>query len=184
MATRSLCRLNRTAFLLPAALAALAPAPAIAHELWAGIYVHDVKTVLSLSGIEVGAAIQLGWRGDPIAALGPIGGPSPHAYASLSTEGNTNFAVAGLGWRTGDTVYVRPGIGLAVHNGPGRRVPGDGRIDFGSRILFAPELAVGVRTSERLSIEASWVHLSHAQLFSRQNPGLDNIGVRLTYRLR
>ena len=35
----------------------------------------------------------------------------------------------------------------------------------------------------RMTIEASWVHLSHAQLFAKQNPGLDTVGVRLNYKL-
>ena len=35
----------------------------------------------------------------------------------------------------------------------------------------------------RLSIEASWVHMSHAQLFGRENPGIDNLGVRLNLAL-
>ena len=58
------------------------------------------------------------------------------------------------------------------------------RTDLGSRILFAPELGVGYQLSERMSLEATWVHLSHGQLFSRQNPGMDSLGVRLSYRLR
>jgi lipid A 3-O-deacylase len=42
---------------------------------------------------------------------------------------------------------------------------------------------VGTRINSRISIEASWVHLSHAQLFARQNPGIDNLGVRLNLAL-
>ena len=57
------------------------------------------------------------------------------------------------------------------------------RTDFGSRVLFAPELGVGYQASERVAIEASWVHISNAQLLSRQNPGMDSVGIRLSYRL-
>jgi hypothetical protein len=35
---------------------------------------------------------------------------------------------------------------------------------FGSRILLEPELGFGYRFSERLSAEASWVHMSHGGL--------------------
>ena len=42
---------------------------------------------------------------------------------------------------------------------------------------------MGARINDRLSIEASWVHMSHAQLFSGQNPGIDNLGVRLSLAL-
>jgi lipid A 3-O-deacylase len=32
-------------------------------------------------------------------------------------------------------------------------------------------------------VSARWVHFSHGQLFGKQNPGIDNIGVRLNWRL-
>ena len=57
------------------------------------------------------------------------------------------------------------------------------RTDLGSRILFEPELGLGYRISDRVAIEAAWVHVSHAQLLSRQNPGMDSIGLRLSFRL-
>lgn len=155
-----------------------------AGEVFGGVLVHDVDTPITRSGIERGLDLQLGWRGDRIGGLGFIGSPSPYAFASVNTAGDTNFAAAGLSWKIGDPLYIRPGIGIAVHDGPGQVVPGDGRIDFGSRILFEPEIAVGYRLSEQLSVEASWVHLSHAQLFGSQNPGMDSIGMRLNYRFR
>lgn len=170
---------------LPAALAlALLASPGDASDIFGGLYAHDVKTGLTKSGFEEGADIELGWRGDRIGFLSALGGPRPHALVSLNSAGNTHFAAAGISWKIGRRVYLRPGVGLAVHTGPGQVVPGDDRIDFGSRILFAPELGLGARLTDRLSVEASWVHLSHAQLFSPQNPGLDTIGVRLNYRLR
>lgn len=169
--------------LVPVFIAAsLAAAPAQADEIFAGVHAHDVDTVFTKSGIEEGVAIQAGWRGDRIDALSFIGRPSPHAFASVSTAGGVNFAAAGLSWKFGRRVYVRPGIGLAIHDGPGGEIDRRDRIVFGSRILFEPEIAVGVAVSERVSVEASWVHLSHAQLFSRQNPGIDNIGMRVNYR--
>ena len=45
------------------------------------------------------------------------------------------------------------------------------------------EIAVGTQLNERIGIEASWVHFSHAQLAGRQNPGIDNIGVRMNLAL-
>ena len=32
-----------------------------------------------------------------------------------------------------------------------------------------------------MTIEASWVHMSHATFFGDQNPGIDNIGARLSF---
>lgn len=163
------------------ALAALilAPSAAQAGELFGGIYVHDVKTPLDLSGVEGGADIQLGYRGGRIAHT-PL---QPYAFAALNTAGATNYAAVGLSAKFGSRLFVRPGIGLAVHTGSSGRYFDPDRIAFGSRVLFEPELGVGARINDRLSVEASWVHMSHAQLFGHENPGIDNIGMRLTLGL-
>jgi opacity protein-like surface antigen len=159
----------------------LPAAPAHADQIFAGAFIHDVATPLTRSGQEGGVDVQLGWRGDGIQALRAIGAPSPHVYGSANSRGDTNFASAGVSWRFGDMLYVRPGIGIAIHDGKNRDNVTPDRIDFGSRILFAPELGVGVQVSERVSVEASWVHFSHATLFSGQNPGSDNFGVRVAF---
>ncbi len=161
---------------------AMLPAQASAGEIFAGAFVHDVDTPLSRAGQERGVDLHAGWRGERIAALGFIGRPSPHLYASVNTSGDTSFAVAGLGWKLGGRIYVRPGIGLAVHDGPSYSEGTPQRIWFGSRLLFAPEVAAGIGVSERVSVEASWVHFSHAQVFGHQNPGTDSFGIRINYR--
>jgi len=166
-----------------AAAAALSAASgAQAGEVFGGLYSHDLDIVTE-AGIEEGVDLELGWRGDRIESLRAIGRPSPYALVSLNSAGDTHFAAAGLSWKFGKRVYVRPGIGLAIHTGPDDNDFSDDRIDFGSRILFEPEIGLGYQVNERMSVEASWVHLSHAKLFNRnQNPGLDTVGVRLNYR--
>src|SRR3712207_3643283 len=99
-----------------AAACVLGCSPATAAELFGGVLAHDVETGLTKGGFEDGADIQLGWRGERIAALSFIGSPSPYVFGSLSTAGDTNFAVAGLSWKLGDRFYVRPGLGLAIHD--------------------------------------------------------------------
>ena len=173
----------RVAYLL-AGLAMLASGPADAQELFGGILAHDIDSPLTLGGREDGADIQLGWRGERIRALSAIGAPSPYAFGSLHTGGDTHFAAAGLSWRIGGRLFARPGIGLAVHSRRNDGVADGFRTDLGSRILFEPELGVGYQVSERVSIEASWVHISNAQLLSSQNPGMDSVGIRLSYRMR
>ena len=155
---------------------------AAAGELFGGAFVHDIDTPFSLSGQERGLDLHLGWRGGRIEALRFAGRPRPHAYASVNSAGDTSFASAGLSWKMGGRFYLRPGIGIAVHNGPGRGDADPERIRFGSRILFAPEVAAGLQLSERLSAEASWVHFSHATLLGSHNPGTDSLGIRLNYR--
>jgi len=134
-----------------------------------------------LSGVEGGADVQLGWRGGRIGKT-PL---QPYIFGALNTAGETNYAAVGLAARFGRHIYVRPGLGIAIHTGSAKNVedPTNGKVDFGSRILFEPELGIGADITDRLSIEGSWVHLSHAQLFGRQNPGMDNIGVRLNLKL-
>ncbi len=163
------------------ALAALVPAAAQATEVFGGLYKHDVDTPLTRSGVERGVDFQLGVRGGRLGKT-PI---QPYAFAAVNSAGDTNYAAVGVSARFGGRLFIRPGVGLAVHTGSSKNFedPFNGKVDFGSRILFEPELGVGFQASDRLSIEASWVHLSHGQLFGRQNPGMDNIGVRLTLGL-
>jgi hypothetical protein len=176
--------MNRfTASCLPA-LVLVAATPARADEVFGGLLVHDVDSPFSVGGVEDGADLELGWRGTRIRALRFIGSPSPYAFGSVATSGETHFAAAGLSWRIGDRLFVRPGIGLAIHTRSSQGVANGFRTDLGSRVLFEPEVGLGLRINERLMIEASWVHISQAQLFSRQNPGMDSIGVRFSYRLR
>lgn len=165
--------------------AALGAAPARADELFGGVYAHDLSIVAAShvergNRAERGGDLELGWRGPHI--LPVLGGPQPHVLVSVNSAGNTSFAAAGISWRIGRTIYARPGVGIAIHTGPDHWTPT--RIWFGSRLLFEPELAVGVRLAPSISVEASWVHLSHAQLFGRQNPGLDTVGLRFNYRFR
>lgn len=163
---------------------ALAASPARASELFGGLLAHDVDTPLSKGGRESGLDLQFGWRGGRIGALGFIGAPSPYAFVAAAGSGGTHVAAAGLSWRIGGRLFARPGIGIAVHTRSSRGVAGGLRTDLGSRILLEPELGLGFQISERVAIEATWVHVSHAQLLSRQNPGMDSIGLRLTFKLR
>ncbi len=171
---------------LLAALAASIPTgAACAQEAFAGLYVHEVDTPLSLHVGETGADLALGYRFTPIAALAVFGKPAPYVIASVNTAGDTSFAGAGLSWTIGKgPVYLRPALGLVVHDGPSRRVSGGRRTELGSRVLFEPEIALGYRVSRRVSVEASWMHISQGRLFnSRQNPGIDMIGARINLRL-
>ena len=162
------------------AIALAIATPASASDIFAGIYAHGVKTPLSLEGDrEGGIDLSLGVRGSRI--RGTV--IQPYAFASLNSKGDTNFLAAGLSAKFGNRFFVRPGLGIAVHDGSASNFTVRDKLALGSRILFEPELAIGVTLSERASIEASWIHFSHAQIFGKQNPGIDKIGVRLNWRL-
>ena len=172
----------------PVLLAALAAASvanasmASAGEIFGGLYKHDVNLPTNKSGnVEGGMDVQLGWRGGKIDGT-PL---QPYVFGAVNTSGDTSYAAVGLSAKFGGAVYVRPGLGLAVHTGSATKynIPGNDKIEFGSRVLFEPELAVGVQVAPRTSVEASWVHMSHATLFSGRNPGIDNLGVRVSLAL-
>ena len=167
--------------LLAIAPAIFAASPAQADEIIGGLYVHDVDTFLTIAGVEDGMDVQLGWRGDRIGKT-PL---QPHVFAAVNTSGSTNYAAVGLSAKFGKKVFIRPGVGLAVHTGSTTKfqIEGNDELEFGSRVLFEPELGIGARVNDRLSVEASWVHMSHAQLEGRENPGIDNLGFRLNLKL-
>ena len=163
-------------------LALVAPSAAQADELFGGLYVHDVKTPLNEAGIENGMDVMVGWRGDRIAR---IWGASlqPCVFGALNTAGETNYAAAGLSAKFGGDIFIRPGVGVALHSGSAADYFRTDKIAFGSRVLFQAEVGIGTRIDQRVSMEASWVHMSHGTLFSRENPGIDNFGMRLNLRL-
>jgi lipid A 3-O-deacylase len=165
--------------LVCAAVAAALPTAAHAGEVFGGLYVHDVKTPLDKSGIEGGMDVMLGYRGGSMGHT-PL---QPYIFGAVNTAGQTNYAAVGLSARFGDRIYIRPGLGIAVHTGSADKFYRTDKIAFGSRVLFEPELGIGARINDRLSIEASLVHMSHGQLFGRENPGIDNLGVRLNLKL-
>ena len=165
-------------------LLAFAATPAAAADLFGGVYVHDVRLPLTKDIHEGGADFEAGYRFNAILQLGPAIGIQPYVLGSVNSRGDTSFGAAGLSARIGGPIYLRPGIGLAIHDGPSYRVGANNRrTDLGSRVLFEPELALGVMVAPRVSLEASYVHLSHAQIFGHQNPGLDMLGVRLNLHL-
>ncbi len=166
--------------LLFLSLLLVAPAPAAATEIFTGLHAQGVKTPFSLQADrEGGAALSVGVRGKRIGRTVL----QPYLFGSVSTAGDTDFLAAGLSARFGSRIYVRPGLGIAIHNGSASNFTQADRLAFGNRVLFEPELAVGAELSDRLSIEGSLVHLSHAQIFGTQNPGIDNLGVRLNWKL-
>jgi lipid A 3-O-deacylase len=191
---------------LGAALISLAGA-AQAGELLVGIYAHDATFLgdtfgVGSAGRESGADLHLGYRTERIEALGLIFKPQAHAFISVNSESTSNFVAAGLSWPIDLThgFYLRPGLGLAYTDGehglPPVNAPGlsaaevqrrlnlyNTRIDFGSALLFEPEISVGYRFSERLSGELSWVHISNGEVFHQgKNQGMDDAGVRFAYK--
>jgi hypothetical protein len=182
------------------AVAAIA-APATAGEVFTGVYAHDVDDGISFGKFEDGAQIVTGVRTTALDELKFLGRPRVHLLVGVNTSGGTNYLASGLAWRfpLSERLYVQPGIGLAIHDGrvnlPSPDEPGltpaerlkrlndfQTKLDLGSRVLFEPELSIGWKATRRLSVEVSWIHLSHGKLAGDYNPGLGDIGLRLLYR--
>ena len=175
----------RLRFTLRAVALALAlPGAAQAGEVFGGIHVHDVKTPLDDAGIESGTDFSLGYRADMIGRLWHAA-LQPYGFVAINSDGNTNYGAIGISAKfgLGGTWYFRPGLGIAVHTGSAGKYYRTDKIAFGSRVLFEPEIALGTQISKRFSVEASWVHMSHAQLAGKENPGIDNLGMRVNLAL-
>jgi len=164
------------------AMLSLAAFSAAAHadEVFGGVHVHDVKTPLDDAGIESGIDFSLGYRVSTVGHLWS-GQLQPYVFAAVNSAGNTNYGAVGMSakFALGGGIYFRPGLGIAVHTGSAGKYYRTDKIAFGSRVLFEPELGLGTEVTKRLSVEASWVHMSHAQLFGKENPGIDNLGMRI-----
>ena len=155
--------------------------PSQADDLSMGVFAHDVN----LSGKRVyegGEELVGAWSGPRVGFLAVAGGPSPYLVGGVNLNGNTNFAAAGLRWKLAMTksFYFRPGVGLAYNDAPTHSV--SGRIWSGSHITLEPEASLGWQLSNRVAFEASWIHLSHAKLFSNRNPAIYDLGLRVVYR--
>ena len=117
--------------------------PAYAGELFGGIYVHDIKTAADKSGIEGGIDLQLGYRG------GPLGRRrcSPMSSAR-STPPVTPIMRRSACREFRRPLFIRPGFGIAIHTGSADNFQiRNHKIEFGSRILFEPELGIGARST-------------------------------------
>lgn len=156
----------KTAFF---AALALLPTPAFADDVMAGVAVHGVDVPWARGPQEDrgGVSISAGYR---FASEGL----APYIYGSVNTDGRSNLLAAGISYKLGTKVYVRPAFGMALTTN---------RRTLGSWWLFAPELAVGVRIGPRTSIEAMYQHYSHASLGGPHNPGLDMVGLRLNHKV-
>lgn len=175
---------NKMLGLSGAAVLGFLPGSAFAQEVYVGASFHGVDTPFSLETYERGEDIQAGIRSAPIKALKAIGSPQAYLHAQVSLDNQTSMAAAGLSWKIGKTFYLRPGIGLAIHDGDIPKAVAGRRVDLGSRILFEPEISLGLKLSERTALELSYVHISNATLLSGQNPGLEFMGARFVWKLK
>ena len=76
-------------------LALICATPAEAGELFGGVFIHDIDSPLTKSGIEKGADVQLGYRWDRIGKT-PL---QPYIFGAVNTAGETHYAAVGVSAR-------------------------------------------------------------------------------------
>lgn len=127
--------------------------------------------------------------------LALIWSPKPYVMGSLNLQGDTSFGGAGLHWSFPVTKNwsFEPSFGYVVHDGvlespyPQGSPLGDAftedHVLLGSRDLFRTTLGVHYDFNETWGAELMYEHLSHGQVLGNgRNQGLDNLGVRLSYK--
>lgn len=181
------------AILFAAVCAACATASAQAQisEVRLGLLAHDLAR-----NIEDGEQITGQIVFDSPEAFEIIFSPRPYLYGSFNTAGNTNLGAAGLAW-TGDFTdrfSAELGFGLAYHDGvndvsqldpgdPDRIRLANSRALLGSHILFHTIIGADYALSRNWAAGVYYEHYSHGQILaSGRNQGLDEAGVRVSYR--
>lgn len=127
--------------------------------------------------------------------LNVIWSPRPYVMASVNTAGDTSFGGAGLHWNWdfAEGWSLEPGVGYVLHDGeltfpfpqgdPRNDPVSETTVFFGSRDLFRTSLSLNRDFGEKWGAQLMYEHLSHGQILgSGRNQGIDNVGVRLSYR--
>ena len=157
-------------------------AQSLIDEVKLGILYHDAPNLWSGFRLErEGADINLEVLFRPSFPL-LIGSLRPVIGGTVSSQGDTSHAYAGLRWQVEMPLglFFGLGIGAAVHDG--HTLPD--RIDrkaLGSRALFHIPAEVGWRFDGHNSISVYFEHTSNAWI-ATYNEGMDRIGLRYGYR--
>lgn len=157
-------------------------AQSLIDEVKLGILYHDAPNLWSGFRLErEGADINLEVLFRPSFPL-LIGSIRPVIGGSVSTQGDTSHAYAGLRWQVEMPLglFFGLGLGAAVHDGHTLPDKTD-RKALGSRALFHIPAEIGWRFDGRNSISVYFEHTSNASL-TRHNEGMDRVGLRYGYR--
>ena len=152
------------------------------HEIKLGVLAHDVDGLWSNFNRENGVDINCAVHFSP--GLNIFGGKlRPAVGASVNTHGYTSKVYLDGIWQIDVTqhFFLGLGIGLAVHDGEKRLEKNDYKA-LGSGSLFHVPVEVGVRFNDSVSLSVYFDHVSNANM-SRENEGLDTVGLRLGYSL-
>jgi lipid A 3-O-deacylase len=185
------------AFLASAALPAAPASAQLVEEVRLGVMQHNICVLdCDNAGKEDGPGIS----GELVFAspdfLRVIWSPRPYVVASANLGGDTSFGGAGLqwNWKFADGWSFEPGLSDVIHDGelsvpfpqgdPRNDVVSRSKVFLGSRDLFRASFALNRDFSDKWGIQVMHEHLSHGQILGNgRNQGIDNVGVRVIYRL-
>jgi len=177
-----------------------------ADEMRLGIMVHDAQFFEDIifggrHGKEQSISVTAEYVFDSPEWLSWAMSPMPYVGGSLNLGGKTSHSGAGILWRYDlkKDFYFDIGSGLVVHDGALRTPdPLTGtnvvevsefrrrkftEIEFGSRVLFRTQFALGYRINEKWASEITFEHISHAQILGGpENEGSNNVGFRVARR--
>lgn len=177
-----------------------------ADEIRVGVMLHDAQFFDGVLGGRHGKEQSISITGEYVLDYSPgwlkwAYSPRPYIGGSLNLGGKTSHGGAGLLWRYDfqNKYYSDLGFGLVVHDGAVRTPdPLTGtnvvevsefrrrkftEIEFGSRVLFRTQFALGYRFNEDWAGEMTFEHLSHGQILGGpENEGSNNVGFRVAKR--
>ncbi len=177
-----------------------------ADEVRLGLMVHDVEGfqhlgIAGVHGKEQSLSVSADYVWDKPDWLDWALHARPYIGGTLNLEGKTSHAGAGVLWRQGfwDKTYGELAFGMVIHDGK-IRVPNPidaatrdeierrfalkrSKIEFGSRVLFRTQFAIGHEFSDKWAGELVYEHLSHGQILGGpENEGSNNLGIRIARR--
>ena len=177
-------------------------------EVRFGIAGHDVSWLDARDPIEESVALNGEIIFETPEFLDWALKPKPYVGGSLNVGGGTSYGGAGLLWRqNAGRFYGDVAMGLTVHDGTLEVCRSDfpispdatdnkrlgnfldflrtrlDTVEYGSRVLFRPQLTVGYRIDDEWAVEGFIEHISHAGLLSDgPNDGSDAAGFRIAKR--
>lgn len=164
-------------------LALALPAPALAqgliHEIRGGVLAHDVPLWASRR-VDGGVAFNGEVAFAPSVKVLGFADLRPVVGGSFTTGNGTSLVYLDIRLEFMiDRFFFGAGVGPAIHNG--NLTGTSGKKALGGRVLFHPSFEFGFQFSPQHRVSVYYEHISSAYI-ARPNPGLDNIGVRLSHR--
>ncbi len=153
----------------------------IISEIRVGVLAHDVAFIAA-ENIESGVDLNAEVLFTPLGIVPKNWNFRPHIGVQVNTSDDTSQAYLGLTTThyLTDSIWGSFSGGGTIHNGETLDFDED-RKAFGSQVLFRLALEVGVDISDHASVSLYYDHESNAFL-AEENPGIDNMGVRVGWR--